>query len=871
MTTRLLFLLVIFCVSLQISYCQSLPKKIYTTKAVDKTPTIDGIISEEVWNEVEWATDFVEKQPDEGIEPPYQTKFKIIYDAKYLYVAIRALDDEPEKIERRLTRRDGFAGDRVNLIIDSCHDKRTAFVFTVTAAGVKGEEFVSQNGNDWDPSWNPIWYTKAAIDDKGWTAEMKIPFSQLRFGKEENQVWGLNMYRTFFRENEGSLWQRIPNNVGGFISEAGELHGLKNLKSQKQLEIQPFVVGSHSTYPKEDGNPFRDGSDSNLNVGLDAKIGVTNDLTLDVTINPDFGQVEADPGAIVLDGFNDVFFQEQRPFFVENKNIFDFRVGGSDNLFYSRRIGRTPQRSLELGDDEFADVPVNTTMLGAAKFSGKTQDGWSIGVLETITDNEYAVVDNNGERREEILEPLTNYFVSRVQKDFNDRKSYIGGIFTATNRGNLEANLDSILHKAAYSAGLDFRHEWKDRDYYIQGNLSMSHVIGSKEAIQATQESIRHLFQRVDATHFDVDPNRTSLTGSGGRIFGGKRGGGNWRFFAGTAWKSPELELNDIGFLRRTDQIWNFGNIEHLWQVPTKVYREAAARIRFRTMFDFAGNFNRMNYEFNNFINWFNNWGTEVRFGYTPRAINNNYLRGGPRWRNSTETYYSFSMGSDQSKKFNFSLGFANNFTVDNSFSVKNYELNLAYQPLDALGLSLNLSFTDNLDKTQYVDEISFGEETRYLLGEIDNQNWSTTLRVNYSVNPNLSIQYYGQPFIARGRYQNFNYVTNALSKTFEDRVTLFEQDQLELEDDVYNVDENIDGIEDYEFSNPDFSFVQFRSNLVMRWEYIPGSELFLVWSQGTTGDQDAAASLSGALNRQIFQQQLENIFLVKFTYRFVK
>ena len=575
----LLFIFSVFCSLL--GWGQSLEKKIYTTKKTDKELTIDGKLDDPAWEAVPWGGDFFQKDPEEGVAPAFQTKFKILYDTKYLYIAIRAFDDSPEEIEARLTRRDGFAGDRVNVIIDSYHDKRTAFVFTVTAAGVKGEEFVTQNGQNWDESWNPVWYTDAVIDDKGWTGEMKIPFSQLRFGKAKEQIWGLNFNRTIFRKNERSLWQRIPNDISGFISEAGELHGLIDLKSQKQLEIQPFTVMSYETFEKEPGNPFRDGDNFRVNGGLDAKIGVTNDLTLDVTINPDFGQVEADPGNIVLDGFDDVFFREQRPFFVENKNIFDFRVGGQDNVFYSRRIGRSPQTSADSNDGEFVDAPINSSIIAAAKFSGKTRDGWSIGVLETVTDNEYAEIDNNGDRREVLVEPLTNYFVTRVQKDFNDRKSFIGGIFTATNR-----DLQSIntLHKSAYSGGLDFRHEWKNRDYFIQGNFSMSHVSGSKEAIQRTQESIRHLFQRVDASHLRVDPNRTSLTGTGGRVFGGKRGGGNWRFFLGANWKSPEFELNDVGFLRQTDQIWQFGNIEYLWLNPTKIYRRASARVVLRSM-----------------------------------------------------------------------------------------------------------------------------------------------------------------------------------------------------------------------------------------------------------------------------------------------
>ena len=849
---------------------KSLPKRIYTTKKLIEVPVIDGDISEKAWNVVEWSSDFTQKQPDEGKPPKYQTKFKVIYDAKYLYIAIRAFDDEPELIQQRLTRRDGFAGDRVNVIIDSYHDKRTAFVFTTTAAGVKGEEIATGNGNNWDESWNPIWYTNAKVDDKGWTAEMKIPFSQLRFGKAKEQVWGFNVNRTLFRLQERSLWQRIPNNQAGFISEAGELHGLKDLVSQKQLEVQPFVVFQYDNYPSEQGNPFRDGSDFKLNGGLDAKIGITNDLTLDLTINPDFGQVEADPGAIALDGFQ-VFFREQRPFFVENKNIFDFKfANGQDNLFYSRRIGRNPHRRANLANGEFAEEPINSTILGAAKFSGKTKNGWSIGVLESVTANEYAKVrEVNGNTREEIVEPLTNFFVARAQKDFNERNSFIGGIFTATNR-NLNGNFNE-LHKAAYTGGIDFNHNWKNREFFIDGNIIASKVLGSKEAITATQKALRHNFNRADATHVNVDVNRTSLTGTGGRIEAGKQGGGNWRYNGGFVWRSPELELNDVGFLRQTDEMIQFANLRYLWQVPKGIYRDIQLRLSQFSTYDFEGNYNRIQYGLQGNFNWKNNWWTEIELGHKPRIYTNVFLQGGPRWRFSEENFFVLFFGSDRSKKFSFNIGHVNTAAKQNNFAFQRYVLRMNYQPFDALSLSLNTTYTKNPNKTQYVNQQDFGATRRYILGEIDNQTWSTTLRLNYSVNPNMSIQFYGQPFVSRGRYSNFNYVNNPIAENLNDRVTWYNSSQISEVNGVYNIDENLDSTIDYSFSKPDFSFVQLRTNLVARWEYIPGSELFFVWSRGGTTFDDPSYSLGRSISNQISNSKVEDTFLIKATYRFVR
>ena len=392
---------------------QNFPKRSYTTVPIGakEAPKIDGELTEPAWNLVEWTTDYVEFEPDNATPPTEQTKMKILYDEKNLYVAFKCYQKNPATIEKRMGRRDDFPGDWVEINIDSYGDDRTGFSFTASASGVKGDEFISNNGN-FDGSWNPIWYLSTKIDNDGWTAEMRIPLSQLRFSSADEQVWGIQSTRRYFNNEERSTWQPLPANPPGWVSEFGELRGIKGIKPQKQLEIQPYTVGQLDTYEAEEGNPFRDGSDPRLTGGLDAKIGVTNDLTLDVTINPDFGQVDADPGAVALDGF-EIFFQERRPFFVENKSVFDFTIGsGADNLFFSRRIGRSPQGSAFGPTTAFVDQPNNTTILGAAKFSGKTKDGLTVGVLVSVTAKEFAdVIDADGSETEELVEPLTNYLV----------------------------------------------------------------------------------------------------------------------------------------------------------------------------------------------------------------------------------------------------------------------------------------------------------------------------------------------------------------------------------------------------------------------------------------------------------------------------
>ena len=414
------------------------------------------------------------------------------------------------------------------------------------------------------------------------------------------------------------------------------------------------------------------------------------------------------------------------------------------------------------------------------------------------------------------------------------------------------------------------RHNWKNRQYFVEGNFVTSHVKGSKESIEATQNELTHLFQRVDADHVEVDPNRTSLTGTGGKLTGGKSGGGNWRYTAGVFWRSPELELNDVGFLRQADDIRQFANLRYLFLKPTKFYRRANLNLSQRASFDFEGNYNRMEYELNGFINYQNNWWTDFGMAHKPRIFTNTVLRGGPRWRFSEENFAFLFFGSDQRKKFNFVLGYVNSQAKQDNFSFIKYEMRLNYQPLDALSISLNPSYEINPNKTQYVTETSFNGTPRYITGNIDQQTLSASIRLNYNINPNLTIQYYGQPFISRGTYTDLNYVNNAVAKDLNERVTVYDDNQISFADGVYDIDEDRNGTVDYSIGNPDFAFVQFRSNLVMRWEYIPGSEIFLVWSQGVTGLGDPRDHLFRSLNDQILGQQPENTFLIKATYRFV-
>ncbi len=861
-------------------------RRYFTQNLNGKEIKLDGTPDEHAWDAVAWDSDFTQWRPDDGGVPSQKTRFKVLYDEKYLYLGFWCHDTEPGEIEKRMGRRDEFPGDWVEVNIDSYHDLRTAFSFNLSASGVRSDEFISGDGNNWDESFNPIWSAKTNVNDEGWTAEMKIPLSQLRYdGENENHVWGLQVTRRLFRKEERTTWQHIPRNGVGWVSRFGELHGLENIPPQRQVEIQPYVLAQTETFQKIEGNPFVDGDDQSISGGLDAKVAVTSDLILDLTVNPDFGQVEADPSEVRLDGFQ-IFFREQRPFFVESRNIFDYQVTGSeagggydqDLLFYSRRIGGSPHRSPSLSAGEYADVPANTSILAAAKFSGKTKKGWSVGIMESMTRQENAVIDLEGARREEVVEPRTNYFVGRLQKDIKEGKTVIGGIFTSVNRGK---GLEGILHKNAYSGGVDFQHYWKNRTWTIRAKGIFSRVEGTPEAISKTQTSFEHLFQRTDAKYVEVDPGRTSLSGHGGMVsiakYGGKQGpkGQVFKFESGGTWRSPELELNDIGFLQTADEINHFTWASIDFQKPFSVFNNLRFNYNHWARWDFGGTLTNLNWNLNAQANFKNLWSMGTGFNVNPLEISNNALRGTAAVRRLPGMFSWFWLQSNSSKKvrINYSQGIA--IVPHKRAKFRNHSLRVSVQPLDALSFSLRASYAKSYrERDQWVANVDFEGATRSIVSQINQENFRLTARLNYNITPDLTIQYYGQPFIFRPKYKNFSYVSDPLNKDFNKRFQLFSENQISFDETqgIYSVDENEDGQTDYSFGKPDFNFVQFRSNLVVRWEYVPGSELFLVWSQGSTPNafDDLDSPIGQSLFSNMFDEKAHNIFLVKYTYRFL-
>ncbi|MEO1626115.1 MAG: DUF5916 domain-containing protein, partial [Bacteroidota bacterium] len=822
-------------------------QKVYhTQKITGSTPVVDGRLDDAAWQKVPWSGDFIQRQPFEGQLPSKATQFKILYDDKFLYVAYVNHDPEPDKVVRRMSRRDGFDGDWVEINIDSYLDKRTAFSFTISASGVKGDELISNNGDNWDASWNPIWYAKTSPDPRGWTAEIKIPFSQLRFADQQEMVWGIQFTRFDFRKNERSVWNFIPQNAGVWVSKFGELRGLSGIRPQKQIELQPYLLAQAETFEREDGNPFATGFDQKLSGGLDGKVAVTSDLILDFTINPDFGQVEADPSVVNLDGYQ-VFFSERRPFFIESRNIFNYRLTGSDAggsfdqdlLFYSRRIGGAPHGYPSVGDNEHVDIPLSTSILGAAKFSGKTRKGLSIGIMEAVTARESAEIDHFGERRQEVVEPMSSYFVGRVQQDFDGGNTIIGGMFTATNRQLNGTELD-FMTRSAYTGGLDFTHRWNNQRWVFNAKGVFSQIHGSRQAIQNVQRSFEHYFQRPDAQHLEVDTAATSLGGHGGTVTVAKYGG-NWKFQTGGTWRSPGLELNDLGFLSGADEINYFLWTGYRVVKPVGIFRRMSFNYNHWSRWDFGGRNLYQGLNANMHYVFMNNWQLGGGLTYNHLDISNKALRGGPALRRPSGfgSWAYFGTGEQQKLQFYFNVN--QNWGQEQTIRYERFSPGFVYQPFDALNLSFFPAWSRFQRPIQYVDQVQYKETTRYITGAVDQQTISASIRVNYAITPDLSLQYYGQPFVTQVTYTDFKYITDPLARRHEDRFQAYGEQQLQhdAEKDIFTVREDGSEKEKYEFRNPDFRQVDFRSNLVLRWEYIPGSELYLVWSQGNTSFPD--------------------------------
>ncbi|MFA9390253.1 MAG: DUF5916 domain-containing protein [Prolixibacteraceae bacterium] len=832
-------------------------KKVYTTQRLTtEKPIIDGVLNDACWQNNNWQGDFIQWIPNEGALPSFPTYINILYDSKNIYVAIRAVDYEPEKIIRKASRRDEFAGDMVGINFDSYHDFRTGFEFNVSAAGQKVDLLLT-NPTNADFNWDAVWTAKTGMEDSAWVVEYEIPLSQLRYSSETEQIWGMHVWRWLDRKQEESDWEPLSLTGPGMLYQFGTLKGISNLPKSRRIEIMPYLLGRVSSIEKEEANPYaKKGFLPFGSIGLDAKIGLSSNFTADVTINPDFGQVESDPSVMNLSAF-ETFYEEKRPFFLEGQNIFNFDFDGN-NLFYSRRIGQSPNYSPSLVNGEFMRYPANTSILGAAKISGKTSNGLSVGILQSITNNEKALISDGNRERLELVEPLTNYTMARILKDFNEGNTVLGGIVTSTNRFIDGYSQFNYMNSNALTTGLDFMHQWHNKEFYVDAKLVMSTIQGDTSAISALQQSSARFYQRPDAEHLDFDPMQTQLSGQGGSIKIGKGSVGHWRYSTSLNWRSPGLDLNDMGYMQMADQVTNVNSLSYFINEPKGIIRSLNVGIGQDNTWDYALNYQRAHYNASFSTQFLNKWSVNSHVCYFPDAIDSRLLRGGPAMIVPTKTHGTLSVSSNQSKKAGFSV-FAY-YEKGGEESSETFTLSpcISYQPINALKLSLSADYTLNQNELQYVGKASF-PSTDYFLGNIDQKTLNLTFRVDYNITPELSIQYYGSPYASTGDYSNFKLIKDPMADNLEARYYQLNDDQSSGYT-VYQI---------YGFNNPNFTFTQFRSNLVFRWEYLPGSKIYLVWAnERTLYQSQPTAAISDAFKglNQVFPN---NTILLKVNYWF--
>jgi len=837
------------------------PRIYNVTRLTGEKPVIDGILDDPCWKTGEWAGDFTQWIPREGAKPSQPTQFKILYDDDNVYIAFRAFDSEPDKIIRKGGRRDEFNGDVVGVNFDSYHDHRTGFEFDVTAAGQK-IDLILTNPSTTDFNWNAVWFAKAGTEDSAWTAEIEVPLSQLRYSGDNEQIWGMHCWRWIDRLQEESDWEPQSSEGPGILYLFGEIHGIRGLPQSQRIEIMPYTLGKLKTFKTEPDNPFADrGRTWQGNGGLDAKIGLSSNFTADLTINPDFGQVEADPSVMNLTAF-ETFYDEKRPFFLEGKNIFSFDFD-NNNMFYSRRIGHVPTYTPSLGADEHMAFPDNTTILSALKVSGKTSGGLALGVLQSVTSRENASIRGANTAREVTVEPLTSYTIGRLQQDYNEGNSVLGAIITATNRVINDPQL-GFMNRSAYTGGLDLLHQWDDKEFYVTAKLVGSAISGSTEAITGLQSASARYYQRPDADYVHFDSTRTHLSGYGGQLKVGKGSKGFWRYSTELNWRSPGLDLNDLGFMQTADVIKLGNSISYFVNQPVSVFRTYSVGFSETSNWDFGMRYLSTILSTNLYLEFLPKWALSTSLSYTPEALDTRILRGGYGLKVPAAWALATYFRTDPSETVIFDCSWNVSASAHQNSRYEYIQPELSVMPFTSLRMTASVNYSSNDDNLQYVSARSVNNAQRYILARIAQHSLGATFRIDYTLTPELTLQYYGSPFVSVGRYSLFKVVSNARASDYNGRFSIINPT---LNGDSYEVYETGGAVPDYAFGNPDFAFGQLRSILVLRWEYLPGSLVYLVWSHERTAFSQPGESSVGDAVRNLTGISPTNIFLLKFSY----
>jgi hypothetical protein len=848
--------------------------------------TLDGKLDEPAWAAATPVSDFTQSYPNVGAKPTDPTEVRVLYDDDALYVGVRMFDRQPNLIAAQLARRDasGIYSDWLHLMIDSYHDRRTAFRFSVNPRAVQKDVLTSNDTNE-DLNWDAVWQVATSVDSLGWIAEYRIPFSQLRFGRAPagvERVWGIQIMRDVARRNERDSWSPWKQTDPGFVSFEGDLAGIVDIPTPRRLEIMPYMSAKLTRAPGDAANPFYRANDARPSAGADLKYGLPSGLTLTATVNPDFGQVEVDPAVVNLSAY-ETFFPEKRPFFVEGGNFFN--IGsinggpgfGSQQIFYSRRIGRSPQR---FPNAQFVDAPSATTILGAGKLTGKV-GAWSIGMLNAVTAQENArIFDPGGVEATTPVEPLSNYFVGRVSRDYRGGNTILSLGGTAVNRDLSDTVFTNLLRSSADVGSLDFNHRWANRQWQLTGAFSGSRINGARTVIRNAQMSSARYYQRPDADYLSVDSAANSLSGYSAKL--GLNKAGNFSFSATAKAVNPGYEVNDLGFMGRVDYLNLGSGANYTDTKPGKILRSYSLFAGTNHAWNYGGDkiwtsvFNQVSLNFNNL--WSVYGGTE----YDPSAIDDRLTRGGPLGRQPTQWGVWTQIVTDQRKTVSYNLssdhygdpagGYLNDLTV--GFDIR---------PSSSIHVTVSPGISKFHNTIQYVRATTdllatstYGR--RYVFGNIYQTTLSATTRVEWTLSPLLSFQLYAQPFASAGRFNGFKELARPGTQDYvvygQDNGSTIAKTTDPVSGNVvsYTVDPDGAGAAPtFSIGNPDFRTHSLRGNAVVRWEYRPGSAVFFVWQQERSDFLPFEGDFrTGRDTRAIFGRP-SNVFLIKATYWFAR
>lgn len=862
---------------------------------------LDGYLDESIWKNSQVATGFTQITPIDGGAPSQPTEAYVVYNDQYLWIGVMAYEDNPDSIVAPIFRRDGtFSSDWVYINIDSYNDKRTAFTFAVNPRGVQKDVLYYDDTQE-DILWDAVWEAEAVIVSNGWSVEMRIPLSQIRYdAKKMNQSWGINFQRRIARNSEINFWAPISRRTAGMVSRFGQLSGISNLKEFSRLEVTPYTSFTNNRSPEQAQNPYYERNDISASLGGDIKYGVTSDLTLTATINPDFGQVEADPATINLTAF-EIYFPEKRPFFLEGSDIFRFgntqtnHSAGNPITFYSRRIGKGPSGSLSRYNQYsngqiypadqltsvYQDRPNQTRIAGAVKLSGKTRNGWSIGMLDAVTRQESAAYtlglagQDTKQVGEYSIEPVTNFFASRVKKDFNEGKSIVGAYLSGVNRSIENSYFEDLMANSSYIIGSDWEHSWSNREWVASGVLSYSRVNGNQNYITALQESPTRYYQRVDATSFSVDRNLEYLDGYAGELSLKKASGEHWTGSLTYSFVTPGYETNEIGFQTRADYRAIAAAIQYS-EIAPKIGRYFQAWNYYLIGWNFDGDVGSQGWNGGFYWMYDNQWALNVNMNSEFNRIQDRLARGGPIMGYNNGLGLNANITTDQSKELSLQLGQYQRRDVAEEYD-SYYWMNLNWRPKSNLQIVFGPELSYELDEDQYVATIARNANdvdasqtygTRYIFATNQSSNISANLRVNWTFNPKMTLETYIRPYIQSARFSRFGELSKANTFDFD----IYGEDEgilQDLGDGLYQVSMNEGDGRSFRFYRPNFTYTALQGNAVFRWEYRPGSTLYVVWQQQRDGAIGNGLMDLGRDLGDLLDYKPVNVFLVKFSYWF--